>query len=309
MAGRLLSDVEILEAIKEGLIEVSDLDAANVDLSNAQCSIQPSSLDLKVGQIFDPPKEMYDDKNLDRWPQALMGLRLLPGHSAIVETQQTLKLSNQISAFGFPPAHLARKALLMTNPGHVDPGYEGKLTFTVINLGRETIYLDRNDIIVTLLIFRLEGEGVMHGYADRRADQQGKTEEERRIIRSKLLNTLAPDFGDFTQRMASAAERAVNTTLAREEMRKYWISGLTMAVAAIVSASIAYFKDTQTMDKLDAKSAETRALENEFRDRLTKLEAEVSNRFANQRLESLSSEVKELRKLVEDRDAFSDQLR
>lgn len=309
MACKLLSDTEIHEAIKDGLLEVSELDPDGIDLRSADCRIQPSSLDLTVGQIFDPPKEMHGLDNLERWPQPLMGLRLLPGHSAIVETQQTLKLSNQISAFGFPPAHLARKALLMTNPGHVDPGYEGKLTFTVINLGREIIYLDRSDIIVTLLLFRLEGEGAKHGYEDRRADQPKKTEKDRRKSRSKLLNTLAPDFGDFTQRMDIAAEKAVNRTLAREEMKKYWVSGVAVAVAAIVSASIGFFKDTRTMDKLYTFNANNQVSLEELGDRLSRLEAEARNREATQSLETLTLEVEELRRMLEDLREYPEQRR
>ncbi|MEL0438456.1 dCTP deaminase [Phycobacter sp. K97] len=309
MAGKILGDTEIRKAIKDGLLEVSELDVDGVDLRSADCRIQPSSLDLTVGQIFDPPKDMHGLDNLERWPQPLMGLRLLPGHSAIVETQQTLKLSNQISAFGFPPAHLARKALLMTNPGHIDPGYEGKLTFTVINLGRETIYLDRSDIIVTLLLFRLEGEGAKHGYADRRADQPKKTEEGRRKSRSRLLNTLAPDFGDFTQRMEIAAEKAVNRTLAREEMKKYWVSAAAVAVAAIVSAGIGFFKDTRTMDKLYTFNASNQVSVGELGDRLSRLEAEAKNREAIQGLETIALEVEELRRILEDLRADTEQLR
>ncbi|MEP5151989.1 hypothetical protein [Planktotalea sp.] len=306
MTGRLLGDKEIREAIECGLLEVSGLDPHNVDLESANCLIQPSSLDLTVGQIFDPPEDIHNLEEIERWPQALMGLRLLPGHSAIVETQQTLKFSNQISAFGFPPAHLARKALLMTNPGHVDPGYKGKLTFTVINLGRETIYLDRNDIIVTLLLFRFEGASVAHGYADRRVGEPRKTEKDRRKSRSKLLNTLSPDFGNFTRRMTIAAERAVATTLAKEEMKKYWVSIATVALAAIVSAGIAGFKDTQAMDKLYAFNKESSAVEHELLNRLTKLEAEMSNQVAIQTLERLAVELGELRTLVDEYRGASD---
>lgn len=310
MGGRLLSDAGIQQAIKNGLLEVSGLDASNLDLKDAQCPIQPSSLDLKVGQIFDPPKDMVELESTSRWPQPLMALRLLPGHSAIIETLQTLKLSKQISAFGFPPAHLARKALLMTNPGHVDPGYEGKLTFTVINLGRETIYLDRNDTIVTLLVFQFDDDNAArHGYTDRRVDQPNKTEQDHKKSRSKLLNTLSPDFGDFTQRMNIAAELAVSKTLAREEMKKYWVSAVTVALAAIVSAGIAFFKDTQAMDRSYRFNAENRILAEEIRNRLTRLEAETRSQTATETLERLAVEVEELRALVEDPSALPDQLR
>lgn len=306
MTGRLLADGEIKKAIEDGLLEISDIDENNLDLKSPDCSIQPSSVDLTVGQIFDPPRELYELKNSDRWPQPLMALRLLPGHSAIVETQQTLKLSNRISAFGFPPAHLARKALLMTNPGHVDPGYHGKLTFTVINLGRDTIYLDRKDIIVTLLFFRFDDDGASFGYTDRLDDHRKFTEDARRRSRSKLLNTLSPDFGDFSQRMKIAADRAVNANLAREEMKKYWVSAATVALAAIVSAGIASFKDTRTMDELHNFNSKNLASLDELRNRLTKIEAETNNQVAIQKLEV---EMEELRTALKDASAVPNELR
>ncbi|WP_306152943.1 hypothetical protein [Roseovarius sp. MMSF_3281] len=74
MAGKLLGDTEVREAIKDGLLEVSELDADGVNLRSADCRIQPRSLDLTVGQIFDPPKDMHGLDNLERWPQPLMRL-------------------------------------------------------------------------------------------------------------------------------------------------------------------------------------------------------------------------------------------
>ena len=60
------------------------------------------------------------------------------------------------AAYGFPPSHLSAGGLLMTNPRHIDPGYVGKLRFTVINMSAQTVTLRQGDAIVTLIIHRLE---------------------------------------------------------------------------------------------------------------------------------------------------------
>ena len=44
----------------------------------------------------------------------------------------------------------------MTNPGHVDPGYSGRMRFAVINVGKAHFPLRRGDLIVTLLLFHLD---------------------------------------------------------------------------------------------------------------------------------------------------------
>jgi hypothetical protein len=44
----------------------------------------------------------------------------------------------------------------MTNPGHIDPGYAGRMRFAVINVGKADYPLKRGDQIVTLLLFRSE---------------------------------------------------------------------------------------------------------------------------------------------------------
>jgi hypothetical protein len=68
----------------------------------------------------------------------------------------------------------------MTNPGHVDPGYVGNLTFTVINMGKEPYELRRGDRIVTLLLFKLEHPAEA-GWSSRRNNGRGLGVTEERM--------------------------------------------------------------------------------------------------------------------------------
>jgi dCTP deaminase len=104
--------------------------------------------------------------------------------------------------FGFPPSRISALGLLMTNPGHIDPGYRGRLQFTVINMGREDYSLRIKDQIVTLLIFRLSSK-VERDFAARNPDLPGST------ISQRAINRLSPDFVNVSKRAKKIAQRTL----------------------------------------------------------------------------------------------------
>jgi dCTP deaminase len=108
--------------------------------------VQPCSLDLHIGDIFQPGVKA-DKAGSAGNPKTELVLKT--GQTAIISTKESIHLPGDYAAFGFPPSHVSSRALLMTNPGHIDPGYSGKLQFTVINMGRESYVLRRKDLIVT----------------------------------------------------------------------------------------------------------------------------------------------------------------
>jgi deoxycytidine triphosphate deaminase len=171
MSGRLLTDIEIAAAIEDGHLKVTGLTQTKRSrISMGRDSqVQPSSLDLRVGLILLPPEKEFDlGKPRSMYPPWTKGDWIAPGMTVVVETFEEISLDSSIAAFGFPPAHLARNAILMTNPGHIDPGYSGKLSFTLINMGRHKVAINQGDPILTLLIFKFD-TAVQADYAGRRA--------------------------------------------------------------------------------------------------------------------------------------------
>ena len=311
MSGKLLSDGEIVAAINNGYLKVSGIEPSKLNLSEKSCPIQPSSLDLHVGRIYEPPKTVFDlSKTNTIKPKAILGTKIPPGHSAIIETKEKLELSERISAFGFPPAHLARSALLMTNPGHIDPGYQGTLTFTVINLGREDIQIDVGTIIVTLLIFTFEEGDVKCGYKKRSPINSMPTVEQTNTRRAETLNALSPDFGNFSSRMSEAALTAVEKQSVRLGWAKLWLPALTGSATALViwASSLIPSLDTITSDK-ELKS-EVSSVKTEFNSKLSALQnivrrttirVDALNKKANllefdERLDILREELNQLKK-------------
>lgn len=215
----MLSDQEILQIINSGDLNIHPFDPSSINLTQPDSPIQPSSLDLHIGHIYIPPKKVVEmGKFSTDYPEGDTGYRLPAGHSVIVETEEVITLGNRISAFGFPPASMARGAILMTNPGHIDPGFSGKLTFSMINMGRQEACLKKGDIVVTLLLFRFN-EGVHCGYSDRYKTRQSGSSK----LLGNTLNALAPDFANLTERAERLAESQVEKQRLSLEVRKIYI--------------------------------------------------------------------------------------
>jgi len=118
----------------------------------------------------------------------------------------------------------------MTNPGHIDPGWSGKLTFTMINMGRDTVSLRVGAPLVTLLIFRFD-HPVTKPYNEREKDPGSKSNS-----LGDVLNELSPDFANFTARAESLAREEVKSQRLSLELRKIYIP-----VAVTLATTIAAF--------------------------------------------------------------------
>jgi deoxycytidine triphosphate deaminase len=131
---------------------VTNLKAKNGQWFDAESPIQACSVDLHIGKIFIPGKSGKDEGSQDS-PLDLHTLE--SGQTAVVSTLEDLCLPHDISAIGFPPNRISVQGILMTNPGHIDPGYSGPMRFTIINMGKTHFVLRREDPIVTLLFMKL----------------------------------------------------------------------------------------------------------------------------------------------------------
>jgi len=169
--------------------------------------VQPCSLDLHIGAIYQPGVKAGKQGSAANPKYELV---LKTGQTAIVGTEESIHLPSDYAAFGFPPSsNVSERALLMTNPGHIDPGFEGKLHFTVINMGRDDFVLRKTDQIVTLLVFKLD-TAVAADYARRHAKLPGEAPVDPIKRLQSNIDRLAPDFVDVQRRA---------TGIVRKELR------------------------------------------------------------------------------------------
>src|SRR5437867_6797484 len=251
----LLRDEELLsDVVRQN--QVSNVpEPANWDDKNSP--VQPSSLDLHVGNIYLPEKLSRVPGGKDN-PLASHILR--PGETAIVMSAEELKLKPDISAFGFPPSHVAFKGILLTNPGHIDPGFEGRIRFAVINMGRENHCIRSGDVIFTVLFVKL-AKPVRADWRVRYGGPAGP-------ISQSDIDALSQDFLNVEARAQDIAEKAV----ARAEVKvKYVVPLVTALIGAAATLGFAW---VQPLSELQQKVAqlESRVDVEGLRHRIERLE-------------------------------------
>ncbi len=224
----VLNDSEIEAQIKSGLM--SSGFTAPADPFTKDSPIQPASLDLTVGLVFRPCTEEENKQDLPGGQEEYI---LEPGRTAIVLTREELKMPADLIAIGFPPSKQASvKGILMTNPGQVDPGYHGKLRFTVINMGRKDFVLRQGDVIVSLILMKLE-KPAYKDWITRHSQQKGGP------ITWENLNRVSSDFLNVEARASKIAEDAVNKADAKIKKLQIWVpvcAGiLTLVLTGLIS--------------------------------------------------------------------------
>lgn len=166
---------------------------------------------------------------------------LATGETAVVRTAEILRLPGNIAAIGFPPSTAVSLAgLLTTNPGHVDPGYQGPLHLTVINMGKEVFTLYRGQRIMRLMLFALP---LAEPLVDPRTSP----------VNEELLGKLSPDFLDVHSRVGAAIERAGW----RIQARNAWIPLATATAGGALAFLLNYWINVQQM-KLDIEGLQTK---------------------------------------------------
>ena len=236
--------------------------------------IQACSLDLTVGEVFVPGAKSGDLGSA----QCPLSERILDqGETVVLRSFETLAMPPNVGGIAFPPAHVSVQGLLMTNPGHVDPGYYGKMHFTVINMGRKPFHLRRGDKIVRLLLFKLAVDPLVP-FNEREGRSSAKAST---LITDELLERLSPDFLDVRERASVEARKAVRGIEALQKI------GLPLAVA-ILSAAAAFAAATLTVGKQAEDKIETLA------DRTAKLEGRIGGLGGNVNLDDVEKRLKNL---------------
>jgi len=128
---------------------------------------------------------------------------------------------------------------LTTNPGHVDPGYQGRLSFTVINMGQVNYHLKRGDRIVTVLFTRL-AQHARRGYGEVPGD-----------IDAELLERLSHDFLDVSRRAQKAAAGEESKTR-RWSVAAPILVGVLAITATLLTSVLTTRDDIQELQKQNA---------------------------------------------------------
>lgn len=233
--GSILCDREIVELLNGDPPLVESEDRSRVETMADESQVQAASLDLHVGSVYEP--QSGGSRGRDQHVAQYRGestFVLKPGRTAVVITREILNLPPHIAGFGFPPARVAVDGILMTNPGHVDPGFRGSLRLTLINMGREELVLTQHVTIFTLLMAHIsspDADWATRNESVDPANQDAPTE---------ALERLSSDFMEIEGRIDKEVRAAVRNAAT-------WLSaiaaGVVLAFTFFGSIAGAWFVD------------------------------------------------------------------
>jgi hypothetical protein len=157
----------------------------------------------------------------------------------------------------------------MTNPGQIDPGYNGPLHLTVINMSKEALTLSRGQRLIRLIYVRLDATPS----ADYQTRHPGAATSP---ITDELLQALSIDFLNVEHR---ASEMIKNT-----ERSAGIRSAVTAAVVGIfvtfVTAFVPWLFDRYSTLESGLNTLAAKIDVATLKDRLDRLEAEAKSATA-----------------------------
>jgi deoxycytidine triphosphate deaminase len=146
------SQEEYYEAgsINGDVIFIENLDTSQIldtESSNA-------SYDLRVGDEY---RDHRDSGKTDLLKNGKISLQ--PGSAVIIETAELVHFPKSRFGHVVPKVSLLQEGLSNTS-SKIDPGYRGKLSITVFNLGKRTVELTQGQVFCTLYVLDV-GQGVI----------------------------------------------------------------------------------------------------------------------------------------------------
>ena len=192
---------ELLASTKPPVRYLPTDDSGNL----VQSSLEASSIKLRVGKIYRIEKtgkdgEVFCDNKND--------VILEQGDVVFVLTMEEMDFPADIGALIFAKSGgVADRGILITNTGHVDPGYKGHLRYALINMGREKFSLRSGDVFVKLLLFRMSERSNPAWFENNFSIPDPNFD---------TLRSLGGQFGGFDER----AER-ISDRVARDIFRKF----------------------------------------------------------------------------------------
>ncbi|RYG98844.1 MAG: deoxycytidine triphosphate deaminase [Alphaproteobacteria bacterium] len=140
-----------LAAVGPGLTLVENFDEEMIDCSaykltlGAECFVTPN-----FGDSQPHLKQQLSAKGSE--------VVIPPGQFAFLLTEEVVKFPNATMGFISLRSRVKLQGLINVSGFHVDPGYHGKLIYSVFNAGPSNIHLARGDDIFLLWVADLDGE-------------------------------------------------------------------------------------------------------------------------------------------------------
>ncbi len=176
----ILSDRDIIERLAKGDLVVDPLDDPDVQ-------VQPASIDLRLGnefRVFRSPHIPFIDPAAatDDYTESIVvadGAPFImhPGEFALGSTLERVEIPPDLVARVEGRSSLGRLAIVVhSTAGFVDPGFRGRITLELSNLGRVPVALRPRMRVSQIVLHRLTSPAARpYGHASRRSKYQGQS--------------------------------------------------------------------------------------------------------------------------------------
>lgn len=161
-------------------------------------------------------KEILDDKNSQ--------VVIKPGQFALLLTQETVKIPVDKIAFISIKFSQKIKGLVNISGFHVDPGFNGKIIFSVYNAGPATIVLDKGKPY--FMIWFSELKGTTEAYNGKHNQQNTISADQISLLKGDLASPNA-----LLDRLKKVEELLNNLK---------WVAGIIIGIGITISAKSCY---------------------------------------------------------------------
>jgi deoxycytidine triphosphate deaminase len=213
--------------MSEGILSKQDIeakiDSGELVVNARKDNLEACSYDLRIGTIFKNGQIINENH-----PDANRQFDIQPGEIINLFTLEEIKLSSKIMATVFARnAESSFKALLVLNPGHIDPGFQGLITIKAINLGKDPLSIQRGQKILTIIFEEMPNVTTSpYNRQMSRAEQEQKFNDV--LVQQNTYN--------LSQIIAQGSDSPYPTKQEVELMIvKHWITVLTLILTAVAA--------------------------------------------------------------------------
>ena len=175
---------------------------------------------LSVGsEVYVSPDRKVDDPSRHTKRRLLPdeGFAVPPGQFAFLMSSETVRVPSDAIAFISIKAKLKFGGLINISGFHVDPGYKGKLLFSVLNAGPKSLHLSRGQPLFLLWYADLD-----------RSTKQRKSGEGFEGIDSSVLNGISGEILSLQSLSDEITQQKIEVAKA-SQLRK-WVIGIVTII-------------------------------------------------------------------------------
>jgi dCTP deaminase len=181
----ILSDRDIKKCLETGQILIEPLE-------NPERQIQPSSVDLRIGNEFKgfriirkPCIDPMDKTDMDSYMESFYiddgePFIIHPGEFALATTYETVKLPDNLVARVEGRSSMGRLGITMhVTAGYIDPGFHGRITLEISNIGKMPVALYTGQRVCQIVFETMTSPSEKpYGHPDRDSKYMGQQRPE-----------------------------------------------------------------------------------------------------------------------------------